>query len=200
MSRPTRLPAVISPACRHLIGGRCCPAARSGSSRRGRRSPRRSGPSRASSWPTARGSRTGNGGRRASRGRSILALHGMNDSRDAWEIPAPPSPPPASWSSRPTSAASAQARAVATGRARQTLVADARTHGRTDPGGISAQQALSDGREHGRGGGDLPRRSAGPPPVDGTILVAPAIWGRSEMNVFERAGLWLMSTPCPVCT
>jgi acylglycerol lipase len=29
-------------------------------------------------------------------------------------------------------------------------------------------------------------------PIDGTILVAPAVWGRDEMNVFERAGLWLM--------
>jgi len=27
--------------------------------------------------------------------------------------------------------------------------------------------------------------------VDGVILVAPAVWGRQTMNVFERAGLWL---------
>ncbi len=26
---------------------------------------------------------------------------------------------------------------------------------------------------------------------DGVILLAPAVWGRSTMNVFERAGLWL---------
>jgi alpha-beta hydrolase superfamily lysophospholipase len=32
-------------------------------------------------------------------------------------------------------------------------------------------------------------RSAAPP--DGVVLLAPAVWGRSTMNVFERAGLWL---------
>jgi alpha-beta hydrolase superfamily lysophospholipase len=32
-----------------------------------------------------------------------------------------------------------------------------------------------------------------PPPVDGVILAAPAVWGRQEMTWFERAGLWLAS-------
>ena len=27
--------------------------------------------------------------------------------------------------------------------------------------------------------------------ADGVILLAPAVWGRAEMNVFERTGLWL---------
>ncbi|MDB5409626.1 MAG: alpha/beta hydrolase, partial [Rhodospirillales bacterium] len=30
-----------------------------------------------------------------------------------------------------------------------------------------------------------------PAPVDGIILSAPAVWGRSTMNIFERAGLWI---------
>jgi acylglycerol lipase len=30
-----------------------------------------------------------------------------------------------------------------------------------------------------------------PADVDGVILVAPAVWGRQTMNVFQRAGLWL---------
>ncbi|HEY0523633.1 MAG TPA: alpha/beta hydrolase [Stellaceae bacterium] len=30
-----------------------------------------------------------------------------------------------------------------------------------------------------------------PADVDGVILVAPAVWGRQTMNMFERAGLWL---------
>jgi acylglycerol lipase len=29
------------------------------------------------------------------------------------------------------------------------------------------------------------------PDVDGVILVAPAVWGRQTMNLFERVGLWL---------
>jgi alpha-beta hydrolase superfamily lysophospholipase len=35
------------------------------------------------------------------------------------------------------------------------------------------------------------RAGHGPDAPQGVILVAPAVWGRSAMNVFERAGLWL---------
>ena len=36
-----------------------------------------------------------------------------------------------------------------------------------------------------------------PPPVDGYVLVAPAVWGRAEMNVFLRVGLWLFANLMP---
>lgn len=36
-----------------------------------------------------------------------------------------------------------------------------------------------------------------PPPVAGIILSAPAVWGRSTMNVFERSALWLFSRTVP---
>ena len=39
-----------------------------------------------------------------------------------------------------------------------------------------------------------------PPPVDGYVLVAPAVWGRAEMNVFLRAGLWLLANLMPGLT
>jgi acylglycerol lipase len=35
------------------------------------------------------------------------------------------------------------------------------------------------------------------PNVAGYVLVAPAVWGRAKMNVFERAGLWLGGTLTP---
>lgn len=35
------------------------------------------------------------------------------------------------------------------------------------------------------------RGGAGADPADGYILLAPAVWGRTTMNLFERAGLWL---------
>jgi alpha-beta hydrolase superfamily lysophospholipase len=41
---------------------------------------------------------------------------------------------------------------------------------------------------------------ADPPEVDGVVLVAPAVWGRDEMNVFMRAGLWLMAGAMPWMT
>jgi len=36
-----------------------------------------------------------------------------------------------------------------------------------------------------------------PPPAAGVILSAPAVWGRSAMNVFERSALWLFSRTVP---
>jgi acylglycerol lipase len=35
------------------------------------------------------------------------------------------------------------------------------------------------------------RAGHGPDAPQGVILVAPAVWGRSAMNIFERTGLWL---------
>ena len=42
--------------------------------------------------------------------------------------------------------------------------------------------------------------SADPPPADGYVLVAPAVWGRAEMNVFLRAALWLVANAVPGLT
>lgn len=39
-----------------------------------------------------------------------------------------------------------------------------------------------------------------PPPVDGVILSAPAVWSRDEMNLFMRASLWLSSHTLPWLT
>jgi alpha-beta hydrolase superfamily lysophospholipase len=36
-----------------------------------------------------------------------------------------------------------------------------------------------------------------PPPVDGYVVVAPAVWGRAEMNWFLRAGLWVLAETMP---
>jgi len=38
------------------------------------------------------------------------------------------------------------------------------------------------------------------PTADGYILLAPAVWGRAEMNVFERGALWLADTFMPGVT
>ena len=39
--------------------------------------------------------------------------------------------------------------------------------------------------------------SPDPPPADGYVLVAPAVWGRAEMNIFMRGGLWLAANMIP---
>ncbi len=127
----------------------------------------------------------------------ILALHGMNDSRDAWEVPGP-------------------AFAAA---GIEVIAPDQRGFGATAERGLWPGTAalVEDARtmvalirkEHPRGklyvmgesmGGAVAiclAASSPPAPVDGTILVAPAVWGRSEMNLFERAGLWMMVHVAP---
>ncbi|MDE1902745.1 MAG: lysophospholipase [Alphaproteobacteria bacterium] len=38
------------------------------------------------------------------------------------------------------------------------------------------------------------------PVADGYILLAPAVWSRAEMNIFERSALWLADTFMPAAT
>ncbi len=127
----------------------------------------------------------------------VLALHGMNDSRDAWEIPAP--------------AFAAAGIAV--------YSPDQRGFGATASRGFwpGTQGLVDDAREmtmllHRRypgvplylmgesmGAAVLMVMATEPhaPRVDGYVLVAPAVWGRAEMNVFLRAVLWIASHTMP---
>jgi alpha-beta hydrolase superfamily lysophospholipase len=41
------------------------------------------------------------------------------------------------------------------------------------------------------------RTGPDPVPDDGTILVAPAVWGRANMNIFEKGALWLVAHTVP---
>lgn len=41
---------------------------------------------------------------------------------------------------------------------------------------------------------------ANPPPVDGVILAAPAVWGRATMPWYQRAALWLGAHTVPAMT
>jgi acylglycerol lipase len=127
----------------------------------------------------------------------VLALHGFNDSRDAWEIPAPDF--------------------VAAGM--QIYAPDQRGFGEAPgrglwPGGEALTEDASEmvailRRRHpdtrivlmgeSMGGAVLMRLATGPnaPSVFGYVLVAPAVWGRIQMNIFERGGLWLAATFTP---
>ena len=120
----------------------------------------------------------------------VLALHGFNDSRDAWEIPAPDF--------------------VAAGM--MMYAPDQRGFGEAPgrglwPGGEALTEDASEmvgilRRRHpdtrivlmgeSMGGAVLMRLATLPnaPTVSGYVLVAPAVWGRVTMNAFERIGLW----------
>ncbi len=130
----------------------------------------------------------------------VLALHGMNDSRDAWEYPAP----------------DLAAAGIAV------YSPDLRGFGATDTRGLWPGTAglTADTRvmvsllraRHPRIKFFLMAESMGaaalmvlatqpdPPQVDGYILIAPAVWARSEMNLLMRATLWLADHTLPGLT
>ncbi len=129
----------------------------------------------------------------------MLALHGFNDSRDAFTFCAP------SYAEAGILVIAPDQRGfgAATGRGfwpgTAALVDDA-----------DAMVRLLRARHPGRRlavlgesmGGAVAmvlatRRS---PPVDTYVLSAPAVWGRSEMNIFMQAGLWLVAGLLPGLT
>jgi acylglycerol lipase len=130
----------------------------------------------------------------------VLALHGFNDSRDAWVIPAP-------------DFASAGVALYAP---------DQRGFGGTAVRGLwPGGDALADDAQvmaallrarHPRARLVLMGESMGGAvlmhlatrgvalPVDGMVLLAPAVWGRAAMNIFMQGGLWFAATFVPGMT
>jgi alpha-beta hydrolase superfamily lysophospholipase len=130
----------------------------------------------------------------------VLAFHGIDDSRDAWERPAP--------------ILSAQGIAV--------IAPDQRGFGATPGRGYwpGTERLLLDARTmaldvrdryptarlylmgESMGGAVLMALAASrwAPPVDGYVFSAPAVWGRREMNFFLRSALWIADTTVPGMT
>ncbi len=127
----------------------------------------------------------------------ILALHGFNDSRDAFEIPA----------------AAFAAAGIALYAPDQRGFGAAPGRGRWPGAGALARDAAAMARllrarypdlrlylmGESMGGAVLLCLAASTeaPPVDGYVLVAPAVWGWSEMNLFLRAALWVSAGIAP---
>jgi acylglycerol lipase len=120
----------------------------------------------------------------------IVAFHGMNDSRDAWEVPAD------AFTTAGIEIISPDQRGFGATLERgywpgtKTLVDDARrilhlVHAQHPHAPLFAM-----GESMGGAVLMVLASSPDPPPVAGYILVSPAVWSRSEMNIFERAALW----------
>ncbi len=127
----------------------------------------------------------------------VLALHGFNDSRDAWELPAP----------------------VLAARGITVYAPDLRGFGEAPMRGrwVGTDQMVSDAAELARlvaarepgvplylmgesmGGAILMCLAARPdaPPVAGTILLAPAVWSRQQMSPLLTVSLWTAATLLP---
>ncbi len=127
----------------------------------------------------------------------VLALHGMNDSRDAWEYPAPDfavagmaifSPDQRGFGATPTRGQwPGTAAFTSDTRIMVRLLRDRYPHTKlilmAESMGAAALMVLA--------------TQPDPPKVDGYVLVAPAVWGRAKMNLLMRGVLWLADVTVP---
>jgi alpha-beta hydrolase superfamily lysophospholipase len=127
----------------------------------------------------------------------MLALHGFNDSRDAWELPGPvlAAAGIAVYGPDQRGFGAAPGRGGWPGAA--TLIADAATMLATVGRAHTGVKLVALGES--MGGAVLMRLAATAPPpgVAGWVLVSPAVWGRAEMDFFLRSGLWVLSHALP---
>ena len=130
----------------------------------------------------------------------VLALHGINDSRDAWEIPAPDfaaagiafyAPDQRGFGAAPGRGLWPGADSMADDASEMAALL-----GQRHPGVKLVMMGESMG-----GAVLMYLATRSPPPeVAGYILLAPAVWGRARMNFFLRTGLWLGATLTPGLT
>ena len=121
----------------------------------------------------------------------VLALHGMNDSHDAWDYPAPAFTDAGIAVFAPDQrgfGATAQ-RGLWPG---ETALADDATEmaGQLRARYPKAKLILM-GESMGAAVLMLAATGGNPPQADGYVLLAPAVWGRAQMNVFVRSSLWM---------
>ncbi len=127
----------------------------------------------------------------------VLALHGMNDSRDAWEYPAP------AFAAGGLAVFAPDLRGFGATKTRGLWPG---TNGFTDD--IRVMVRLLRARypntrlilmAESMGAAALMVLATEPdaPKVDGYVLIAPAVWGRREMNVFMRVTLWIAEHTVP---
>jgi acylglycerol lipase len=130
----------------------------------------------------------------------VLALHGMNDSRDAWEYPAP------DLAAEGVAVFGADQRGFGATEGRgywpgtEALVDDARDMALLLRQRYPHIKLFLMGESMGAAVLMCLATSPDPPPVTGYVLVSPAVWGRAEMNMFMRAGLWLFANLTPGLT
>jgi acylglycerol lipase len=130
----------------------------------------------------------------------ILALHGMNDSRDAWEYPAP------AFADAGIAVFSPDLRGFGATSTRglwpgtNGLSGDARVMARLLRARFPHTRLILMAESMGAAALMVMATEPNPPPVDGYVLIAPAVWGRSKMNFLMRASLWLADHTMPGLT
>lgn len=127
----------------------------------------------------------------------VLALHGMNDSRDAWEYPAPAftAAGVALYSPDLRGFGATETRGHWPGSAR--LMADTRQEVAQLHRRWPHTRLIIMAESMGAAMLMVLATQPDPPPVDGYVLIAPAVWGRAEMNLLLRASLWIVDHVAP---
>ena len=127
----------------------------------------------------------------------VLALHGMNDSRDAWEYPAP------DFAAAGIAIFAPDLRGFGATRTRglwpgsDSLTEDSRVMARLLRARYPRTRLILMAESMGAAALMVLATRPDPPRVDGYVLIAPAVWGRSEMNILMRASLWLADHTVP---
>jgi acylglycerol lipase len=130
----------------------------------------------------------------------VLALHGMNDSRDAWAIPGPEFAAAGIAIYSPDQRGFGQTSARGYWPGTNGLVDDARTMTRLLRQRYPGVPIYLMGESMGAAVLMVLATEPHAPKVAGYVLVAPAVWGRAEMSFFLRAVLWVASHTVPGLT
>jgi acylglycerol lipase len=127
----------------------------------------------------------------------VLALHGMNDSRDAWEYPAP------DFVAAGLAIFSPDLRGFGATRTRglwpgtDGFTSDIRVMVRLLRERYPHTKLILMAESMGAAALMVLATQPNPPLVDGYVLVAPAVWGRAKMNPLMRTVLWLADKTMP---
>ena len=127
----------------------------------------------------------------------VLALHGMNDSRDAWEYPAPAFVQAGMAVFAPDQRGFGAAPDRGWWAGTRQMVADARHMADLLHARYPHTRLIMMGESMGAAVLIVLAAQPDPPPVNGYVLISPAVWDRREMNWFLQAGLWVFSHTVP---
>jgi acylglycerol lipase len=126
----------------------------------------------------------------------VLALHGFNDSRDAFEYPGPGLAAAGILLVAPDQRGFGTAPGRGLWAGKDTMVDDAVTMAALLRARHPGKRLLMMGESMG-GAVVMCAATERGPQVDGYVLLAPAVWGRARMNFLMQGGLWAASTFLP---
>ena len=127
----------------------------------------------------------------------ILALHGMNDSRDAWEYPGPDFAKAGLAVFAPDQRGFGATASRGYWAGTEGLVGDVRTMAALLRARYPGVRLILMGESMGAAILMVAATSPNPPGADAYVLIAPAVWGRAKMNPFMRAALWIAGKLTP---